>query len=167
MASANASQSFTLTATEAPAITSANNVTFTAGTLGTFTVTATGYPAPTFTRSGALPAGVNFNTTTGVLSGTPAAGTGGVYPLTIGAVNGVLPNASQSFTLTVNQAPAITSANNVTFTAGTLGTFTVTATGYPAPTFTRSGALPAGVNFNTTTGVLSGRRRPERAASIR
>ena len=76
-------------------------------------------------------------------------------------------NASQSFALIVDQAPAITSANNVTFTAGTLGTFTVTASGYPAPTFTRSGALPTGVNFNTTTGVLSGTPAAGRAASIR
>ena len=85
-------------------ITSANNVTFTVGTFGTFTVTATGYPAPTFTRSEAYADQVNFNTTTGVLSGTPAAGTGGVYPLTLEAVNGVLPNTWQSFTLTVGTA---------------------------------------------------------------
>ena len=47
---------------------------------------------------------------TGTLSGTPAAGTGGVYALTFTAANGVLPNATQAFTLTVNEAPAITSA---------------------------------------------------------
>ena len=50
---------------------------------------------------------------TATLAGTPAAGTGGTYPLTITATNGVLPDATQSFTLTVNQAtqaPAITSA---------------------------------------------------------
>ncbi len=34
--------------------------------------------------------------------------------------------ATQSFTLTVNQAPAITSANSTTFTVGTAGSFTVT-----------------------------------------
>ena len=47
---------------------------------------------------------------TATLAGTPAAGTGGTYPLTITAANGVLPDATQSFTLTVDQAPAITSA---------------------------------------------------------
>ena len=66
-------------------------------------VTASGYPAPTFTRRGRCRPG-EFQHDDGVLSGTPAAGTGGVYPLTIGAVNGVLPNASQSFTLTVGTA---------------------------------------------------------------
>jgi hypothetical protein len=39
---------------------------------------------------------------TATLAGTPAAGTSGTYPLTIGAANGVGSGASQSFTLTVN-----------------------------------------------------------------
>ena len=81
-----------------PNIYTANSATFAVESAGTFTVMASGFPAPTFTRSGAFPSGVNFDTTTGILSGTPGAGTG-AYPLTIGAVNGVLPNASQSFTL--------------------------------------------------------------------
>src|SRR5207237_139701 len=130
----NATQNFTLTVNQAAAITSANNTTFTVGTAGSFTVTATGFPTPTLSETGALPNGVTFNTSTGVLSGTPAAGTAGTYPITFTAANGVGTNATQSFTLTVNQAPAITSANNTTFTVGTAGTFTVTATGSPTPT---------------------------------
>src|SRR5206468_5072182 len=117
----NATQNFTLTVNEAPAVTSANNTTFAVGTAGTFTVTATGFPAPALSETGALPSGVTFNTSTGVLSGTPAAGTGGTYPITFTAANGVGTNATQSFTLTVNQAPAITSANNTTFTVGAAG----------------------------------------------
>ncbi|MDQ6739398.1 MAG: putative Ig domain-containing protein, partial [Actinomycetota bacterium] len=143
-------------ATQPPAITSANSTTFTVGTAGTFTVTKTGFPAPTLSESGTLPSGVTFNATTGVLSGTPAAGTGGAYPITFTASNGVGSDAVQSFTLTVNQAPAITSANSTTFAIGTAGTFTVTKTGFPAPTLSQSGTLPSGVTFNATTGVLSG-----------
>ena len=123
----------------APVITSANNTTFTVGTAGSFTVTATGSPAPTLSESGALPSGVTFTAATGKLAGTPAAGTTGSYPITFTASNGVGSNATQSFTLTVNQAPAITSANNTTFTVGTAGSFTVTATGVPAPTLSESG----------------------------
>ena len=149
-------QSFTLTVNQVPAITSANNTTFTVGSNGSFTVTETGFPTPTLSESGALPSGVTFNTATGVLSGTPAAGTGGTYPITFTASNGVGSNAVQSFTLTVNQAPAITSANNTTFTVGSNGSFTVTATGIPTPTLSESGALPSGVTFTTATGVLSG-----------
>jgi hypothetical protein len=151
----NGTQSFTLTVDQAPAITSANNTSFTVGTAGSFTVTATGYPAPTFTETGTLPSGVTLSTA-GVLSGTPAASTGGSYPITITAANGVTPNATQNFTLTVDQAPAITSANNTTFTVGTTGSFTVTATGYPTSmTFSETGSLPSGVTL-TSAGVLSG-----------
>ncbi len=154
---ANATQNFTLNVTQAPAITSANNTTFVAGAAGTFTMTATGFPAPTFTvTTGTLPAGVTL-TTAGVLSGTPAAGTGNIYNITITASNGIGTPAQQSFTLTVNQAPAFTSAASATFAEG-IGTitFTVTATGFPVPTLSESGALPTGLAFNAGTGVISG-----------
>ena len=85
----------------APAITSANNAVFTEGAAGTFTVTATGNPTSTFALTGTLPAGVTFNTQTGVLSGTPAAGSSGPYLLTVTANNGVSPNSTQNFDLAV------------------------------------------------------------------
>ena len=155
-AGTSAAQSFTLTVNQEPVITSATAATFTTGAAGSFTVTATGFPAPAFSETGALPAGVSFNTTTGVLSGTLGASAGGSYPLTFTATNAAGTSAVQSFTLTVNQLPAVTSANKTTFTVGTSGTFTVTGTGFPAPTFSETGALPAGVSLNTTTGVMSG-----------
>jgi large repetitive protein len=154
--SPNATQSFVLTVDEAPSITSSDAASFSVGSNGTFTVTANGFPTPTFGETGTLPAGVSFNSSTGVLSGTPQPGTGGTYPIVFTASNGVGPVASQNFTLTVDTAPAITSANNTTFTVGTNGIFTVTATGMPAPTFSETGALPMGVTFNDSTGVLSG-----------
>ncbi|OWK37752.1 beta strand repeat-containing protein [Fimbriiglobus ruber] len=143
-----------LTALSAPAITSANAATFFTGGPNTFTVTATGSPASTFTETGALPAGVTLSSA-GVLSGTPTAT--GAFPITITASNGVGTPATQSFTLTVNAgvAPAITSTNTATFQTGTVGVFTVTATGSPTPTFTETGALPAGVTLSSA-GVLSG-----------
>src|SRR5271157_6352118 len=86
----NTSQTF-------PAITSPSSTTFTVGSPGTFTVTTTGFtPSATLTKSGTLPSGVTFNAATGVLSGTPAAGTAGTYPLTFTAVNSV--PATQSAT---------------------------------------------------------------------
>ena len=51
--------------------------------------TTAGFPAATtLTETGALPAGVTFTDNgdgTATLAGTPAAGTGGTYPLTITA----------------------------------------------------------------------------------
>ena len=139
-----------------PSITSAASTTFSVGTQGMFTVTATGTPTPTLTESGALPSGVTFNTTTGVLGGTPSGGSGGIYNITFTASDGVGANATQNFALTVNQTPAITSANSTSFMVGSPGTFTVTATGFPVATLAESGTLPSGVTFNAATGVLSG-----------
>ena len=68
-------------------------------------MTATGFPTPTLTENGALPGGVTFDSGTGILSGTPAAGAGGIYPLTFTADNGTGSNATQNFTLTINQGP--------------------------------------------------------------
>src|SRR5215469_574709 len=149
-------QTFTLTVQQAPSIATANATTFTAGQFGSFNVTATGNPTPSIGYTGTLPGGVTL-TTSGLLSGTPNPGTGGVYTPTITASNGVGTNATQSFTLTVDQAPAITSTNNATFTVGTLGSFQVTASGFPAPSLfvVSVGSLPNGVTM-TTAGLIQG-----------
>jgi len=90
----------------APAITSANGATFTTGVARTFTVTATGAPAPTLSLTGTLPAGITFTAATGALAGTAAANAAGSYPLTFAASNATLPDATQSFTLAVVKPPA-------------------------------------------------------------
>jgi large repetitive protein len=148
----DANQSFTLTVAPAlaPAITSAGSTAFTAGTLGTFTVTTTGVPNPALSETGALPSGVTFvdnGNGTATLSGTPADGTGATYALTITAANGGLPDATQSLALTVNQAPAIVSFSLADFTTGTAGTFTVETAGFPTSALSETGALPSGVTF--------------------
>ena len=154
--SPNATQSFTLTVDSSPAIISDNQTNFLVGTSGSFTVTASGTPTPTFSESGTFPSGVSFNTSTGVLSGTPASGTSGTYSITFTAGNGIGSNNTQNFILTVQPNPAITSTNNITFSIGNSGSFTVTAIGSPTPTLSESGTLPSGVSFSTSTGVLSG-----------
>jgi hypothetical protein len=145
-----------------PSFTSASSTTFVAGSAGSFTVTTTGSPTPSITQTGALPSGVTFTNNgngTGTLAGTPAAGTAGTYPITFTAANGVAPNATQNFTLTVGASPAITSASSTAFVAGTAGSFTVTTTGVPTPSITHGGALPSGVTFTNNgngTGTLAG-----------
>ena len=136
-------------------------------------MTTTGFPIPALSETGALPTGVTFvdnGDGTATLAGTPAAGTGGTYALTITAANGVLPDATQTFTLTVDQAPAITSADSTTFTTGTSGTFTVTTTGFPTPALSETGALPTGVTFvdnGDGTATLAGTPRRAPAAPTR
>jgi hypothetical protein len=138
----------------APVITSASSATFTRGTAGTFTATATGYGPAYFAKSGALPTGVTFNTLTGVLSGTPMQA--GVFNLTFTALNGVLPNASQAFTLTANGSPSLTSANNYTLTEPASPSFTVAASGYPAPSYSVTAGSIDGLSLNATSGALTG-----------
>lgn len=97
-------------ATEKPSITSNDNVTFSLGFPDTFTITTAGNPSTPMdiTIAGTIPAGVTFtdnNDGTAVLSGTPTVA--GTFNLTFRANNGVLPNASQSFILTVKNGPII------------------------------------------------------------
>ena len=103
----------------APALTSAASASFTVGTAGSFTVTATGYPAPTLGETGALPAGVTFDSASGVLGGTPGPATAGTYSISFTATNGVGAPATQNFTLTVdNPAPVLYSMSPNAATAG-------------------------------------------------
>ena len=146
----------------ASSITSADQTTFTVGQPGSFTMTTTGYPVPALSESGALPSGVTFldnGNGTATITGVPSAGTGGSYPVTLTASNGVGSDATQIFTLTINQPPAVTSASSTSGTVGSPLTFTVTTTGFPTPALNESGALPSGVSFidnGDATATLSG-----------
>ena len=112
-----ATQAFALTVNQAPGITSADHTTCTVRKACAFTVTSTGVSTPGLSEEGALPRGVKFKDNqdgTAALSGTPAAGTGGTYPFTIAAKNGVSPDATQSFTLIVVGPPAAPSGLKAT-----------------------------------------------------
>ncbi len=114
------------------------SVTTTSGQLATVVVN-TVYPGTTLTAangtapytwavsSGSLPMGISVSPA-GVISGTPTQS--GVFSFTVTAKDSQGHMASASLTLTINQAPAITSVNHATFTVGTAGTFTATATGF-------------------------------------
>jgi large repetitive protein len=149
-------------AATSPTITSANGTTFTEGTAGSFTVTSTGNATPALSEAGTLPSGVTFvdnGDGTATLSGTPASGSAGVYAITITASNGVPPDATQSFTLIVDAAPAFTSANSTAFMTCSAGSFTITTTSYPVASLSESGMLPPGVTFfdnGNGTATLSG-----------
>jgi hypothetical protein len=144
-----ATQAFTLTVDTPAQIESVAQATFKVGARGAFAVQTIGYPAVTVTETGKLPAGVTLSST-GALGGIPKAGTGGVYHFTITASNGVAPallTGTEPFTLTVHQAPAITSAAKAKFSRGKRGSFTVRTSGYPVATLTRSGSMPSGLVF--------------------
>ena len=97
-----------------PVITSANQATFEAlGSTASFSVTTSGSEEPLLSESGALPSGVTFKSPgdgTAMLIGSPASGTVGTYPITLTASNGIFPDATQSFTLSVTGAGTSASA---------------------------------------------------------
>jgi predicted outer membrane repeat protein len=162
-------QPFALTVNEpgvlSPTFSSPSSATFTAGqSQPPFSITTNpGLPAKTtVTEKGALPLGLKFVpglNGTASITGTPRAGTGGTYMITLFASNG-LRQTAQSFTLTVDQAPAITSPASGTLPLGQNGAIVIKTTGFPAPTVQLSTGetLPAGVQLVNINGVwmLSG-----------
>ncbi len=136
----------------------------TVGTPFTYTFTASGSPAPTFTvSSGALPPGLTLQTLTGVLSGTPT--TTGTYNFQIQAANtsGGNPDITPTITIGVGSgsaAPSITTtATSTSVQVGQSLSFAVTASGQPTPALSVAGTLPAGISFvdnGNGTGTFSG-----------
>jgi streptogramin lyase len=154
-----ANQTFTLTITNAPVLKGIPATkTVGVGDALTMNITAKGYPVARITETGTLPDGLTFTDNgdgTASISGTPQPGSAGAYPITITADNatGV---TSQTFTLKVDDGPEITSADTAAATSGSPFSFTVTTTGYPAPTITKTGTLPKGLTWQRSTGTISG-----------
>jgi hypothetical protein len=164
-------QTFVLAVIDPPSITSPTGTIFTAGQAASFAITTTpGIPATTtLSESGKLPSGVLFkpgSNGTATLSGTPAAGSGGVYHFTINAGNAASSVTTQAFTLTVNplgQAPSLPATGTATFTEGVMDSVTITATpGSPANTtlaLAKGTTLPKGLSFKNngnSTATISG-----------
>ena len=165
-----ASATFSITVADGVALTAPNNQTYTMGqTITALTLpAATGGTAPlTYTLrdgSGNAVPGLAFNTTTRVLFGTPTTAATTVLTYTVTDQNGS--TASDTFTVTVAAAVALTDTGNQTYTMGrpipalTLplatggtGTLTYTLTGPASAALSQ--AVP-GLTFNTTARVLSG-----------
>jgi len=146
---------------QSPSITSASHTTFLVGKAGSFTVTTNGTPTASINDGGAtLPGGVTFvdnGNGTATLAGTPAGGSLGSYPMTLTAQNGFTPNATQGFTLYVNQLSFTVSPSMLAFgseqtnVASASMPLTVTNTGnepLPITGIARSG--PDGEQFTQT-----------------
>ncbi len=149
---------FTLVITKAPVIKKVPSQTGQTGKAFSKTITAVGSPAPALTESGALPAGTAFTDNgdgTATLAGTPASDAGGSYSITVTAKNS-LGVSSQTFTLKIDQPPAITSPVAATATIGDPFSYQVTTTGYPAPRLTKLGTLPKGLTFRAGAGTITG-----------
>ena len=156
----------TLTVQQAPAITSVASANFSVNTAGSFTVVATGSPAPTFSvTAGTFPPWASLNSTTGVISGTPTNNTGSPFNFTLTAANAVAPAATQAFVLTVQNGAAIsTQPTNTGVALNGTAQISVVATGTPA-TFTYQWYRSAGgtggfIQMSDFAGVYQGSTGP-------
>src|ERR1700754_4683519 len=117
----------------------------------------TGGAATSYSISPGLPLGLSFNTSTGVISGTPLLVSGTTtYTITATNLGGT---GSTTVILRVDLlGPTIVyiPATN-TYTVGTpISTLSPTVlTGAPT-SYSISAPLPAGLSFNTSTGVITG-----------
>lgn len=129
---------FSQPALQAPAITSADRVTFQLGAPGGFTVVSSGSPTSALSESGALPNGIHFidnGDGSAILTGTPIVG--GTFILTLSASN-TAGNATQNFVLTVNGA----TNHPPTANAGTNQIMEATSPAGAAATLSGSGSDP-------------------------
>ena len=159
-------QSFKLTISKAPTITKIPGKTTTVGLATAIPIKSKGYTLPSLSATG-LPSGLSLTDNAdgnGTITGTPAVGTGGSYAVTITAAN-LIGTTSQIFTLKVNQAPAITSAAIVDASEGNGFDSSVTTSGFPIPSISKSGTLPKGVTFKASTGTFSGTPKTGSAGS--
>jgi hypothetical protein len=126
------------------------------------TLSAAGGAAPYTWKltSGTLPAGLQLNTATGVISGVPTASSSAT-PLTFSVADSSNPagTTTASLTLSVTAVPlAITTTSLPDGQIGMPYSTTLTSSGGTgAITWTRTaGTLPAGLQLNAGTGVISG-----------
>ncbi len=136
-----------------------NPAVYTKGTAITAnTPTSSGGPVISYSINPALPAGLNFNTATGVISGTPT----GLSPQTTYTATATNSGGSTNLQLgiTVNDvSPAnlVYPTNPAVYTKGTAITAnTPSSSGGPVVSYSISPALPSGLSFNNGTGAISG-----------
>jgi len=118
-----------------------------------YQITATN--SPTIFNATGLPSGISVSTTTGHISGTPAAA--GVSTVALSATNAG-GTGTASLVLTISSAPSnppvITSSTTASGTVGAAFSYQITATNNPT-SFNATG-LPSGLSVNTSNGLISG-----------
>ena len=114
----------------------------------------TGFPIPTVTvKSGSLPAGIKLNSN-GTFSG--AATSTGEYSFTI-SVGNRLGSSVSTHKVVVTESPTLEAVGTSTMKVGDAFTLALQAGGYPAPTLSLVGKLPAGLSFSAASATISGK----------
>ena len=116
-----------------------------------YQIWTTGNPQPTYSLITA-PSGASIDPSTGLLTWTPNATQLGTQSFTVRASNSA-GQTPQSFSLTLS-GPAIATASLPMAVPNVPYSYTIQATGNPAPTFSLT-AAPAGMTIDPSTGVIS------------
>ena len=158
----SAAQTLSLTIISGLSITSTSLPNGTAGVTYSAPLTATGGVPPYSNwtvSSGALPNGLTLNSTSGVISGTPAPVTGNpfVFSVTVKDSAGNI-SPAQALSIKINSGLSIISPILPIGTVGVAYSAPLTAGGgMPPYSWTvSSGALPNGLTLNSSTGVITG-----------
>ncbi len=109
-----------------------------------------------WSETGALPAGIILNSSTGTLAGTTSQT--GSFPITVKATDANLCFGTSNYTLTINcQTITVTNPAVTTTQAGVAFDQAFTATGIlGTATWSETGALPSGITIDASTGHLAG-----------
>lgn len=131
-----------------------------------YTISSTGGAIASYAISPAAPAGLTFNTATGLLSGTPTS-TQSATTYTITATN-ASGSATATFTLTVsNSAPSFTlsSTTETRVVTTALAGYTISSTGAPITSYSLVESKPSWLEFDTSTGRITGTPTETRTAT--
>jgi hypothetical protein len=139
-----------------PVFTTPSNLSFVPNIASTQTIIASGKPTPQICLdSSNLPTDISLNGGVCSSDGTLQLAFSGdraqnapvaTYSLTLSASNSA-GTTTQTFTVTVSPQLAIISPNSMTVTTGIPASFTVVATGYPAPKLSIDGVTLGGMTF--------------------
>ncbi len=120
--------------------------------------TRTGGTAPFSWRisAGGLPAGLTVDSATGLISGTPTAP--GTASFTLTVTDGLGATASRTTSIAIAALPTISSGTPAPGQVGLAYSTTFAVAGGTGPFVwsVSAGTVPAGLSFNSSTGVLSG-----------
>ena len=124
---------------------------------------ASGSRPLTWSLSGNIPDGLDINPNTGLISGTPTKKGNYTFSVNVENSNG---NNSKNFTINVTDMPQITTTEINGYVGCTVSESIKLSAGTAKTWEIKSGTLPKGLKFNTTTGALTGKPTKQGSNSV-